>query len=97
MYFSVLQCHTILEDGNFTVAVYFVAGLLTAGNSDDLVDESVAYRAHVLSNKELPGIEVYPVWLACRKVVVRRNLHRGDESAERRSTARGEGNNLTAR
>ena len=88
--FKLLQCYSILEHGNLTIAVVLVASFLATRHGDNLVDELAHEVFHLRALYQLTVIEVNPVWLILRQVAVGGNLHRWYEGAEWRATSGGE-------
>ena len=66
-----LERYSVFEDGDFAVAVDFVASRFARGNREDFVYELRHKLLHSLAAiNELSGIEVYPVGLAVVEVAV---------------------------
>ena len=60
LFIKTLECHSVLEDGDFAVVVLLVTGRFAAGDGEDLVDEFGEEFLHGTSLDELSGVEVHP-------------------------------------
>ena len=85
-----LQCYSILENGDFAVAVLLIAGFLAIGYGDNLIDKLTYKILHLSTLYQFTSIEVNPVCLVLCQIAVGRNLHGWYEGAEWRSTTGGE-------
>ena len=85
-----LQCYSILENGDFAVAVLLIAGFLAIGYGDNLIDKLTYKILHLSTLYQFTSIEVNSVWLVLCQIAVGRNLHGWYEGAEWRSTTGGE-------
>ena len=91
-----LECHTVLEDGDFVDTCNLIVGVLAIGNSKNLGSEVLDNFVHALVFYQDASIEVNPIWLALIEARVGADLHSGYEGAKWCATTRGEEYNLAA-
>ena len=91
---KMLQCYSILENGNFTIAVALVASLLATGYGNNLINKLLYQLLHVGAFYQGACVEVNPVWLVLGQIAVGRNLHGWNEGAEWGTTTGGEEHEL---
>ena len=67
---ELLQCYSILENGNFTIAVALVASLLATGYGNNLINKLLYQLLHVGAFYQGACVEVNPVWLVLSQITV---------------------------